>query len=255
MNSIEKIIKSIEKFKWKILSQNRFNDIIYEIEWKDIQQNRIYKLTHQLKNREIIKSIKKDLYFIIDPNKKHSNDFIEELYYRKILKDHCNNSTKQRYIWWITAFEYHLFWNGITIPDCISIITKEKQSLETVMFEKKVFFKKYENKKNNTFPFLIKNTIAVNIQWKWIFKIANLELSILECLYNFDTANKWYIEENIKKIIKKNWKTLNIKNIEDIIKQGKHNSSLNKLYNITKNQYPQLSESIKLLIKKYWFIL
>jgi hypothetical protein len=48
--------------------------------------------------------------------------------------------------------------------------------------------------------------------------VANLELSILECLYNFDTANRGYIEECIKKAVKKNGKTLNMKNLEMIIK-------------------------------------
>lgn len=47
---------------------------------------------------------------------------------------------------------------------------------------------------------------------------ANLELSILECLYNFDTTNKGYIEECIKKAIKKNEKTLNLSTLEAIIK-------------------------------------
>ena len=84
---------------------------------------------------------------------------------------------------------------------------------------------------------------------------ANLELAILECLYNFDTSNKWYIEENIKKAIKKNWKTLNITALETIIKLWKHNTSLNRLYNITKLTYPKLADEIKKLIKKYGFVL
>ena len=48
--------------------------------------------------------------------------------------------------------------------------------------------------------------------------VANLELSVLECLYNFDTTNSGYIEECIKKAIKKNGKSLNMKNLEMIIK-------------------------------------
>ena len=86
-------------------------------------------------------------------------------------------------------------------------------------------------------------------------RIANLELSILECLYNFDTTNKWYIEECIKKAIKKNWKTLDLTTLETIIKLWKHNTSLNRLYSLTKLSYPTLSEEIKKLIKKYGFVL
>jgi DNA-binding MarR family transcriptional regulator len=90
--------------------------------------------------------------------------------------------------------------------------------------------------------------------WKNLI-IANLKLSILECLYNFDTTNKWYIEECIKKAIKKNGKTLSLSTLESIIKLWKHNSSLNRLYNLTKLTYPTLSEEIKKLIKKYGFVL
>ena len=85
--------------------------------------------------------------------------------------------------------------------------------------------------------------------------IANLELSILECLYNFDTTINGYIEECIKKAIKKNGKTLNLSTLEAIIKQWKHNTSLNRLYSLTKLTYPTLSDDIKNLIKKYGFVL
>ena len=85
--------------------------------------------------------------------------------------------------------------------------------------------------------------------------VANLELSILECLYNFDTTNRWYIEACIKKAINKNGKSLNLQNIEKIIKLGKHNTSLNRLYLLIKPVYPSLAGEIKKLIKKYGFVL
>ena len=46
-----------------------------------------------------------------------------------------------------------------------------------------------------------------------------------------------------------------LQNIEKIIKLGKHNTSLNRLYLLTKTTYPSLSEEIKKLIKKYGFLL
>ena len=135
------------------------------------------------------------------------------------------------------------------------IINKEKQAIETIIFEKQIIFKKFEAKWKNIISSLMKQTTEVSMQNSKNIKISNLELSILECLYNFDTTNRGYIEECIKKAIKKNWKTLNINNIESIIKLWKHNTSLNRLYNFTKLTYPKLSEEIKKLIKKYGFIL
>ena len=102
---------------------------------------------------------------------------------------------------------------------------------------------------------LLKQTIQANMPNCKNIPIANLELSILECLYNFDTTNKGYIEECIKKAIKKNGKSLNLSTLESIIKLWKHNTSLNRLYSLTKLTYPTLSEDIKKLIKKYGFVL
>ena len=135
------------------------------------------------------------------------------------------------------------------------IINKEKQAIETVVFEKQIAFKKFETKWKNLISQLIKQTNEVNMPNCKNILISNLELAILECLYNFDTTNKWYIEECIKKAIKKNWKTLNLPNLEKIIKLWKHNTSLNRLYSLTRPYYPSLSEEIKKLIKKHGFIL
>ena len=135
------------------------------------------------------------------------------------------------------------------------IINKEKQAVETIVFERQIAFKKFETKWKNLISQLIKQTTEVDMPNCKNLLIANLELSILECLYNFDTTNKWYIEECIKKAIKKNWKTLNIQNLETIIKLWKHNTSLNRLYQLTNSIYPSLSKEIKNLIKKYWFVL
>ena len=135
------------------------------------------------------------------------------------------------------------------------IVNKEKQAIETLLFEKQIAFKKFESKWKNLISQLIKQTTEINMPNGKNLLIANLELAILECLYNFDTANKWYIEECIKKAIKKNWKKLNLSTLESIIKLWKHNSSLNRLYSLTKLTYPTLSDEIKNLIKKYWFIL
>lgn len=252
---IDYLIQILSKQKKKIIDSTTLKSFIYEAFWKSTPTNKIYKITFQLKNRWYLTSLRKDLFYISNPEKPIKIEEIEDERYWKILKDHCNWINKQRYIWWLTALEIHLHGQWVTIPESILIINSNKQSIETIINEKQINFKKYESKWKNLMKSLIKQTNEINMQNTKNILIANLELSILECLYNFDTSNKWYIEECIKKAIKKNGKTLDISKIETIIKLWKHNSSLNRLYNFTKLAYPNLSDSIKQIIKKYWFIL
>ena len=252
---IDELIQNLQKLKKKIISLNDLKNLIYLTFWKATPISKIYKITFQLKNRWFLTPLRKELFYITNPEKPIKPEEIEEQQYWKLLKDHCNETSKKRYIGWLTALEIHLHWNGITIPETITIINKDKQANETLIFEKIIAFKKYETKWKNLITPLIKQTIVVNMLNCKNLTIANLELSILECLYNFDTTNKWYIEECIKKAIKKSGKTLNLSTLESIIKLWKHNTSLNRLYSLTKLTHPALSEEIKKLIKKYGFIL
>ena len=252
---IDELIVNLQKQKKKIISLNSLKDLVYLSFWENTPTTKIYKITFQLRNRWFLTPLRKELFYISNPEKPIKPEEIEEQRYRKILKDHCNSTSKQRYIWGLTALEIHLHGNWITIPETITIINKDKQAIETIIFEKQIAFKKFETKWKNLISCLIKQTTEVFMPNCKNILIANLELSILECLYNFDTTNKGYIEECIKKAIKKNRKTLNLSTLEAIIKQWKHNTSLNRLYSLTKLTYPTLSEEIKNLIKKYGFVL
>jgi hypothetical protein len=254
-SSIDDLIQILRKQKKKIISSADLKNFVYMSFWENTSINKIYKITFQLRNRWFLYLLRKDLFYITNPDKPLVVEEIEEQWYRKLLKNHCNNVSKQWYIWWLTALEIQLYWNGVTIPETIMVVNKEKQTIETVAFEKKILFKKYEAKWKNIFSQMVKLTDEVSMLNCKNILIANLELSILECLYNFDTTNRWYIEACIKKAIKKNGKSLNLQNIEKIIKLGKHNTSLNRLYLLIKPIYPSLSEEIKNLIKKYWFLL
>ena len=254
-NSIDILLQILRKQKKKIISSDDLKSFIYLSFWEEVSINKIYKITFQLRNRWFLYLLRKDLFYITNPENALNTEEIEEQWYRKILKDHCDNVSKQWYVWWLTALEIHLYWRGVTIPESIVIVNKEKQTIETVLFEKKILFKKFESKWKNLLSRLINLTNGVSLQNFKNILVANLELSILECLYNFDTSNRWYIEASIKKAIKKNGKTLDLQNIEEIIRLWKHNTSLNRLYLLTKNEYPFLAEEIKKLIKKYGFLL
>ncbi len=254
-NPIDNLVQILRKQKKKIISSNDLKNFIYASFWENTSINKVYKITFQLRNRWFLYLLRKDLFYIINPEKQVSVEEIEEQWYRKLLKSHCSNVCRQWYIWGLTALEIHLYWNGVTIPETIVVVNKEKQTIETVAFEKKILFKKYEAKWKNIFSQMVKLTDKTSMLNCKNILIANLELSILECLYNFDTSNGGYIEACIKKAIKKNGKSLNLSNIEKIIKLWKHNTSLNRLYLFIKPMYPSLSEEIKKMIKKYGFLL
>lgn len=252
---IDNLIQILLKQTKKILTQDRLQELISLCFWENTPISKIYKLTYQLKNRWILYPLRKELFYISNPDSHISPEEIEEKWYRKILKEHCNNISKQRYIWWLTALEINLHGNWVTIPENIIIVNKEKQTSEAIMFDKTINFKKYEIKGKSLLPILIKQTNSISIQNSGKILVANLELSIIESLYNTDITDRWYTEECIKKAIKKNGKSLNFSVLETIIKQWKHNTSLNRLHNIIKSIYPTLADEIKKLIKKYWFVL
>ena len=87
------------------------------------------------------------------------------------------------------------------------------------------------------------------------FMVANLELAIIETLYNQSVINKTYSEELIKKIIRKHHKQLNVKIREDFLKNNKHHSTINKLYKLAQTIDPVFSDKLKTIIKKYSYFI
>ncbi|MDR2190166.1 MAG: hypothetical protein LBP53_03060 [Candidatus Peribacteria bacterium] len=84
---------------------------------------------------------------------------------------------------------------------------------------------------------------------------ANIELALLECLYNLNPSNRGYVEGLVVKAVKKYQKTLHKEHFEAILKLGKHNTSANRLYKLIKDTQPELAQEIKMLIKKYGHVL
>ena len=130
---IEILIQKLLKQKKKIINSNDLKNFIYLTFWESTPISKIYKITFQLRNRWFLFPLRKDLFYITNPEKPITAEEIEEQRYRKLLKDHCNWVCKQWYIWGLTALEIQLHWNGVTIPESIMIINKEKQASENIM--------------------------------------------------------------------------------------------------------------------------
>ncbi|MDR2190165.1 MAG: hypothetical protein LBP53_03055 [Candidatus Peribacteria bacterium] len=142
-----------------------FKTLLHTFFGEQLHESRMYKLIHQLKNRGYLMSLKKDIFFITAPEKTPSETELEELFYRKLLKQHCQQYCKhQRYLGELTALEIHLHGTGVSIPEEIIVFNKEKQALETVMLKKKVSFKTYEAKSKNLYPAFAKHLQTIKLK-------------------------------------------------------------------------------------------
>lgn len=247
------VVKKTLKHKNKIITIDKIKNILSNILDEEYNEKKAYKVIHHMKNRWYLINLKKSIFLVKDPEKEISEETLIENNYRTILKKHCKDFTNnKRYIGWIKALELNL--NNFEIPEEILLINDTKQSTETIIFDKQVMFKTYINKKKNLFSQYKKFTHKIKI-WVNTFTIANTELALLESLYNPSIISEWYTKEIIKKILRKNKKELDTSIRLEILKTNKHHSSINRLYKISSQIDPVISEKIKEIIKKYSYFM
>lgn len=247
------VVKKIWKYKNKLLEIQKIKEIIKNILDTEYSEQKTYKMIYYLKNRGYIESLKKDIFFVKNPEKTYQEQELINKFYREMLKRHCNEYIEgKRYIGWLKALELNI--SSFEIPDEILIVNTRKQATEVIIEQKKGLFKTYGSNKKNLFPLFYKHTKKIAINWQ-LYPTATLELAIIETLYNQSIINKSYGEELIKKIIRKFGKSLHIKVFEEFIKNSKHHSAINKLYKISQTINPTLADELKAIIKKYSYFI
>lgn len=253
-NTLIKIINFLSKNTKKIIKINNLKLLFEQILQYSLTDQKFYKFLYHLKNKWILISLKKDIFYIKNPKKEITEYELENIFYRKLLKDHCKTyCNNEWYIWWLNALEinYNKF---IEPPEQIIIINKIKQAKEIVLFKKEVLFKKYEARWKNLFTPLFQFTNKFSISWYSIC-YANLELSILEALYNINKSNSQHIETLIIKTLKKYQKQYSFQNLENILQLGKFNSSVNYFFKLTTPLFSPFTEQLKTIIKKQGYLL
>lgn len=250
----DNLVKKLMKHKGKLIDGGKISSLLASSLAEDFSLQKMYKLVYYLKIRGYLENLKKNIFFVKDPDHAYTKEEIIDLFYRIIVKKHCTDFLKgNRYIWGLKALELNL--SSFDVPDELSIVNQYKQATEIVMFDKQIVFKTYaKNKTDNLFTFFWKLTKKVSIG-KHIFPIAGLELAILESLYNPWMISQGYINELVKKVIRKYHKTLDISIWESILRKNKHNTSINRLYVLTKTIDPDLADKLKHLIKKYGYFI
>ncbi len=141
-----------------------------------------------------------------------------------------------------------------SIPDEILLVNNKKQSTETIILGKTALLKTYQNKNKSLFSLFFKATHKVKID-NHSFSVAKPELAILETLYNTSPLQKAYSEELIKKRLKKNKKYFDFQLLENLLKESKHNSSINRLAQLATSVDSEFSDKIKNLIKRYGYLM
>lgn len=252
--SFDIVVKKLMKQKWKLVDIKKIGDMLSNIHDGSSQQ-KVYKMVYYLKNRGYLSTIKKNIFLVKDPEATISPEYIIDHFYRKLVKKHCREFlSSTRYIWWVKALELNL--SSLDAPDDLLIVNQTKQATEVIMLEKQIIFKTYSKakEKGNLFGFFNALTRKITVQWV-TFPVACLELAILESLYNPSMVSQGYVNELVKKVLRKQRKSLDVTIRANILKKNKHHTSINRLYALAKTIDEGLADKIKAIIKKYGYFI
>ncbi|SRR5574344_1903216 len=250
----DSLVRKLMKYKGRLVDGKKMAVLLKSCMGEDFSVQKMYKMIYYLKVRGYLENLKKNIFFVKDPDRTYSKEEILDLFYWTIIKKHCVDFLKgNRYVGGLKALELNIA--SYDIPDELTIINNYKQATEVVMFDKQVVFKTYtKNKTDNLFRFFWKLTKKTKIG-NLTFPIAGLELAIVESLYNPSMISQGYTNELVKKVIRKYHKSLDVKVRESILKKNKHNTSINRLYELSKSIDPELAEKLKNLIKRYGYFI
>lgn len=250
---IHNIVKRLSKRQWKIISNDDIKNIVIKIQDKDPSNSRIHKISYTLRNKWYLISLKKNCFLVTNPNENLDENIITINYYRELLRNHCKIYLDWPwYIWWLKALELHL--HNYDIPDTIEIVNTYKNSLELILFDKRALFKQYTHRYNDIFKQIKKHLIRQKIG-KYTFSVASLELAMLESLHNPSAIQRPLIDEYIKKILRKNKKTLDFDFFEMILTFSKHHVWVNRIYQLSKAIDPDLADKFYKILMKCSFII
>lgn len=249
------IVKKMMKYEWKLCMMSDLKKVGKKVLSEDYTDTKFYKIIYFLKNRWYIETIKKNIFYVKDSSSIFNKQKILDDYYRFVVKKHCSEFVVWRwYVSGLKSLEIHL--KSYDVPDELIIVNQNKQSSEVLLYDRQVLFKTYSTArdKDNLFKFFYNYTKTEILQWQKI-QVANLELSILESFYNPSMISKGYLQELIKKIINRYWEQIDLSIFEAILKKAKHNSSMNRFYKSVLLIDPILAEKIRLIIKRYGYLI
>lgn len=249
---LQSLIKKISKKRGKLIYSDELKTLSRALMGKQYSNAKAYKLIYYLKNKWYLISLKKNIFYVKLPEDFLSEEAIIEDRYRPILYNHCKSSLwTKRYIGGEKALEMH--YSNFEIPEIVLVVNQEKQSKEMALAMQSIQFKKYTAKGKNLFNKFKKHTSKIKIG-RYNFPIASKELSLLECMYNHDEMFHKDTDIMVKKVIKRSTQ-FDIDIIAQLVKLGKHHTSINRLYKIAKKTNKTFAKQLSEIIKRYSFFL
>ena len=248
-------VKKILKNKHKILDIEKLKKMYQDIDMQAYSDKKLYKQIYYAKNKWLLISLKKDLFYVKSFEEDEDVDDIINKFYWKLLKKYLKEQYWNDYfIWGIKSLE--ILNNNFYISDKISIINPYKRAEEVLLKWKKILniiykIKWYNNLKS--FKIYKKQIEKIYVDGNMFF-VANYELALLESLYSISAEDERYVIELVKKNIRKNYKKINLDVFEYFLRNGKYGSSIKKLYNISLWIRPDFAEKIKNILKRWYWI-
>ncbi len=253
LSTFDILVKKLWKHRWKIITNEHIQTILTATSWEEVSNAKVYKTTHNLKNKWYLISLKKNCFLVTQPSRQPDEDEIILTHYWELLRKHCQEYIQGSwYIGWLKALELHL--QNYEVPDTIEIVNTYKNALEVILFDKIVSYKRYNYRQQNILPKIKKHLSKIKIG-KYSFPLAPLELAMLESLHNPSTVQLTLINEYIKKILRKNKKSLDFELFEKMLMLNKHHVGVNRIYQLSKDIDPILANRFLEILKKFSFVM
>ena len=254
---VEPIVRKLSKKIGKIIDDQELQSLQKDILGLNFDKNKFYKLIFILKQKQYLIPLKKDLYLVSYPENKNFTlaNSIDKLYrdllYKQIKKE-CKNNY---YIGGSKGLELHL--NNYGIPSEIEIYNDKNQGREQVISDYYLYYKHYSQSKKDA---LTEKTLLKKIQASHSvvkigsnnFQVGCVEICLLECLYYKDQVSSHH-SDLIKKIVKKFKDQRNRDLMKIIISSGRHHTSINRLYEMSKSIDSNFANSCLQVIRTYGF--
>ena len=219
---------------WNVVFLKDVFEII-DPEKKDQNKNKLNKTVYRLVAEKVILKIKNGVYLIPDTEdiSLNSVDLVDK-YYLKLLKKYITKEVwSEYYISWKKSLEINL--RNYSLSEKI-FITSRSTNKKVKVWNYEIIFKTISGKefwkKINLYSKLTNYTNTLTIEWSE-FKVANLELSILEAAIIWEADSGVWVD-TINTALKKYAQVLKKETFQDIAKY-KYVMAFNRLKELSKN--------------------
>lgn len=95
----DNLVKKLIKYRGKLVDGEKISLLLKSSLAEDFSLQKMYKIVYYLKIRGYLENLKKNIFFVKDPDHTYTTEEIIDLFYRTIVKKHCTDFLKgNRYI-------------------------------------------------------------------------------------------------------------------------------------------------------------